>query len=168
MVGGPHLDHAVVAALLEPAQQVSEIRGEVGWLSVGGVAGVPALGRVEAVQAGVDRRAEAPGLGVVGVDVVLALDRMPGELEQPADRVTEGDAPSVPDVQRAGRVDASELNLKALAAADVPRSVARRDPAHEPSEPVAGETEVDVAVVRFGGGRTLRNLDRLRNPRRDR
>src|SRR5205823_12295182 len=35
VVGRPHLDHAVVAALLESAQQVSEVGGEVSRLSVG-------------------------------------------------------------------------------------------------------------------------------------
>ena len=35
VVGAPHLDHAVEPALLEAAQQVAEVRGEVGRLAVG-------------------------------------------------------------------------------------------------------------------------------------
>src|SRR4029077_3235583 len=79
------------------------------------LARVAAFGRLLAVQPRVDRRAEATGLRVVGVHVVLALDVVASELEHPADRVAQDRSAAVSDVQRTGRVDARELDLETLA-----------------------------------------------------
>ena len=119
------------------------------------VARVAAFGRLEAVQSREDREPKPARLQVVGVDVVLALHVVPGELEETTDRVAEGYAASVTDVQRSGRVDAAELDLQALAAAHVARAVTaggRRDLAHEAAKPVLGEAEVDVAAVGLDRG----------------
>src|SRR5260221_14494546 len=65
------------------------------------------------------RRAEPAGLCVLVVDVILALDLVSGELDQPAHRIAEDHAAAVPDVHRSRRVDAAELHLEALAPAEI-------------------------------------------------
>src|SRR5207244_3790776 len=97
------------------------------------------------MQPGVDGRSELSRLRVVRIHVVLALNRMPGELEQAADGVAEDRAPAMADVQRPGGVDAGKLDLQPLAAAEVAAAVARRDARDELAEPVIGQTEVHVS-----------------------
>ena len=65
-----------------------ELGGELGDV----VARVAVLGRLLAAHPGRDRLGEQPHLGAGVVDVVLALDRLAGALEQPRQRVAEGRA----------------------------------------------------------------------------
>src|SRR5207249_5110320 len=91
----------------DPGQVSPGLLGDLG--DVG--AGVATLGRLLPVQPGVDGGAEPACLGVLVVDVVLAGDLVGGELEQAAESVAEDDATTVPDVQRACRIDAGELDV---------------------------------------------------------
>ena len=97
--------------------------------------------------AGVHRRPEPVHLTPGVVVVVLALHAPPRGIEQPRDRVAEHRVPGVPDVQRAGRVRAHELDL------DAPLRPRRgsvrcplgRDPAQDVVQPPLGDEHVDEA-----------------------
>ncbi len=78
------------------------------------VAVVAVLGRLLAAAHRVDRRAEAVHLGAGVVVVVLALDRVTGEGEQPRDAVAVGAVACRGDGHRAGRVRRHHLDLNAL------------------------------------------------------
>ena len=62
-----------------------------------------------------DRLAEPLHLAAAVVEVVLALDRVAGELEDPRERVAEGGVAAGGRGQRPGRVGGDELDLDALA-----------------------------------------------------
>jgi len=123
------------------------------------------------VEAGVDRLPEQARLGVLVVDVVLALHGVAGEGEHARDRVAQDHAAAVADVQGPGRVHARELDLHLLAASQLARSVTgaeRGDRAHDLAQPAVAEPEVDVAARGLGGhlrdvdarGQLLRDLGR--------
>ena len=105
------------------------------------VAVVAVLGRLLAAAHGLDRLAEAVHLAAGVVVVVLALDRVPGEREQPRDAVAVGAVARRRDGHRAGRVGRHHLDLHALgrrggAAAEVarlPRGRSRARPTNQPS-----------------------------------
>ena len=78
------------------------------------VAVVAVLGRLLAATHGVDRGAEAVHLRARVVVVVLALDRVAGEGEQPRDAVAVGAVAGRRDGHRAGRVRGDHLHLDAL------------------------------------------------------
>ena len=99
------------------------------------------------------------------VDVVLDLDRLAPEAEQPAQRVAERRVPQVADVRRLVRVDGRVL--------DDGLPGGRRDRGHLAGEPRAqerGAVEVDVQVAvrrrddaRHAGHRAERRRDLLRD-----
>ena len=78
------------------------------------VAVVAVLGRLLATADGLDRRAKAVHLPAGVVVVVLALDRVPGEREQPGDAVAVGAVPGRRDRHRARRVGGHHLDLHPL------------------------------------------------------
>ena len=97
--------------LLEhPRHGVARLPREVGDV----VALVAVLGRLLAAPDRLDGRAEPVHLRPGVVVVVLALDPVPGELEQPRDRVAVGAVPRRRDGDRARRVRGDELDLDAL------------------------------------------------------
>ena len=71
------------------------------------------------------------------------------------------------DVQRACRIDASELHLQPPASADVQRAVAGLDTADQAAQPRVRETEVHVAPRRLGDRRAFGHMDRLGESRGD-
>jgi hypothetical protein len=105
-----------------------------------------------------DRLAEALDLSADVVVVVLALDVMPGELEQASDRVAVRGVPRGADGQRPGRVRGHHLDLDALLDVRRSRPVARpglEDLCERLPEPLRVEPEVDEA-----GAGHFRPLDR--------
>ena len=81
---------------------------------------VAVLGRLLPAPRGLDRRAEALHLGAGVVVVVLALDRVARELEQPRDRVAVRGVPRRGDRDRPRRVRGDHLDLDALAGSAKP------------------------------------------------
>ena len=57
------------------------------------------------------------------VDVVLAVHRVPGRIEQVCDGRPERRTPAVTDVQRSGRVGGHELDHRAPAAAQLTATI---------------------------------------------
>ena len=112
------------------------------------VAVVAVLGRLLAAAHRVDRRAEAVHLAAGVVVVVLALDRVTGEGEEPGDAVAVGAVACGRDRHRTGRIRGHHLDLDALrrlggATAEL---VSCREHARERlGEPRVGELEVDEA-----------------------
>ena len=104
-----------VGALLE---DVLDDLGDVG-------AAVAVLGGRLAAGAGQQGPGEPVDLGAVVVEVVLPGDLGPGELEDPAERVTHGGPAGAADVQRAGRVGGDELEVDLLAGEGVVAAVRR-------------------------------------------
>ena len=97
-----------------------------------------------------DRRREAVDLAAEVVDVVLALDLVAGELEQPRQRVAVGRVPAARGGQRAGRVGGDELDQDPLrdlvGAGRPPEPLARRRARpRAPPVPGVGEEEVEEA-----------------------
>ena len=78
------------------------------------LAAVAVLGWLLSAPDGVDGRAEEVHLRAGVVVVVLALDVVAGELEQPGDGVAVGAVPRGGDGDRPGRVRRDELDLDAL------------------------------------------------------
>src|SRR5450759_3083901 len=152
--------------LLDARQVVARHLGDLGHVR----ARVPTLRGLGAVEPRVDRKAELPRLRVVGVDVVLTLDLVVRELEQPADRVAEDRAAAVSDVKGTGRVDARELDLQPLATPDVHRPVARSHGCHaldQLLQPRGGQPEVDVTPDNFNRRRLVGDHDLPGDPVRD-
>ncbi len=130
------------------------------------------------MQPRIDRSAEAPGLRVVRVHVVLALHVVAAELEQPADGIAEDRAAAVADMERPGRVDARELHLQPFPTPYPRRAVTGAglaDLTDQPLQPFGRELEVHVAPYRLhcggaigdrNGFRQLRSDGRRRLPQR--
>ncbi len=122
---------------------------------------VAVLGRRLTAPDGLDRGAEALHLRARVVVVVLALDLVAAELEQPRDRVAVGAVAAGRDGDRAGGVRGDHLHLDALArlspaaAVALPASSMRPERAGEP--PVA-EEEVDEARAGDLGPLDVRQL----------
>ena len=129
----------------------SALGGELARELVDVVALVAVLGRLR-------RRASAPrstrrsaDLAAGVVDVVLALDLVAGELEQPRERVAVGGVAAARRGQRPGRVGGDELDEDPLGLAAAPGRRARRRRRagrRRPPVPAVGEEEVDEARAR--------------------
>src|SRR5436190_883416 len=112
------------------------------------VALVAALGDRLAPCASSDRLAQKTGLGAVVVDVVLALHRVSGELEQPAKRVAVGGVAARRRGRRPGRIGRDELEedpLCDLRAAGAVGVASLKDTAERRPEPVVGQKQVQEA-----------------------
>ena len=97
--------------LLEhPRQRVPRLARELGDV----LAAVAVLGRLLAAANRLDGFPKAPHLRAGVVVVVLALDPMPGELEQARDRVAVRSVPGRRDGDRASGVRGDELDLDLL------------------------------------------------------
>ena len=109
------------------------------------------------------------------VDVVLAIHRVPGGLEQVAERRAIGRAATVADVHRAGGIGGNEFHHHLAAGADVAASVSRalfRDGLQRREPRILGQPEIDEAragnlgagdqrVRRQRGDQRLRQLARI-------
>ncbi len=113
------------------------------------VALIAALGDVAAADPGGDRGAEQADLTAGVVDVVLALDRVAGELEDPGERIAVGGVPGAGHGDRPGRVGAHELDQGAALAAggdaSTPAGATLGDQTGGAGEPLVGEEQVDEA-----------------------
>ncbi len=117
-----------------------------------------------------NRGPEPARLRVLVVDVVLATDTVTRELEQPAHRIAKHHSSAVADVQRPRRVDAPELHLHALPAAEVRRAVVLATQGNlgdQPLQPLRVQCEVRIAARGHGGRGSVRHHNRLRDPSRD-
>ena len=92
------------------------------------VAVVAVLGRLLAAADGLDGGAKPVHLAAGVVVVVLALDRVAGEREQPRDAVAVGAVPRRRDRDRAGRIGRDHLDLDALRRRSRAAAEARRPP----------------------------------------
>ncbi len=118
------------------------------------VALVAVLGRLLAAPYSLDGRLEALHLRTGVVVVVLALDVVPGEREEPCDRVTVGAVPRRRDRDRPGRVRRDHLDLDPLALrsrAGSERVSGTDHLANAVREPGVREPEIDEPwACRFG------------------
>ena len=99
------------------------------------VALVAVLGRLLAARPRADRLGQAADLAALVVEVVLALDRVAGEREDPPERVAVGGVAAARGGQRAGRVGRDELEVHALGRARASgrrRRRRRRGPSRRP------------------------------------
>ena len=150
--------------VLDPGQRLARFIGDHRDV----VAAIPVLRWLLSMQPRIHGLAEQAGLGVLVVDVVLALDGMAGEGEHAGDGIAEDHAAPVPDVEGAGGVNAGEFDLDLLALAQVAGSVARplpRHPRHQLAQPGLAQPEVDVAAGTLG--RRFGNVDALGELPRD-
>ena len=148
-------------ALEHHRHRVAGERGQLGHVR----ARVPVLGRLLAAPERFDGVAEAVHLRAGVVVVVLALDVVTGEGQQPRHRVAVRAVPRVRDRDRPGRVRRDHLDLDPLRRRRRPRAErvpGREDLAERLREPCVRDVEVDEA-----GRRRLRPLDEATLQRRD-
>ena len=146
------LEHQVHAARAEDLlrvgllQHVGDLRGDpLGDLGDVGPA-VPVLGGGLALRRGEQGPGEPVDLGAVVVEVVLPRDLRAGGLEQPGERVADRGPADAPDVDRAGRVGADELEVDALPGRGVVPAVRRtggQDLGDDLAEGLTGEPDVE-------------------------
>ena len=124
-----------------------ELGGELGHV----LAGVAVLGWVAPAHAGGDRLGEAPHLASGVVDVVLALDRVAGQVQGPGQRVAERGAPATRRGERAGRVRRDELHqhpLRRLGDARPEALLRVQDRRHRTAIPGIGQEHVQEPRAR--------------------
>ncbi len=122
------------------------------------LAAVAVLGRLLPAPDRLDRRVEPLHLRPGVVVVVLALDLVAGEREQPGHGVAVGAVPGVRDGDRAGRVGRDHLHLDPLAAPR-PTPPPNPSPAARISPIAVGEPRVRDAEIDEARPGRLRRLD---------
>ena len=160
------MDPEALQRRLDPAQhlrhRVVRVLGQVGDV----LALVAVLRRLLPTPPGLDRRAEELHLGARVVVVVLALDVVPGELEQSRDRVSVGTVAPGGDRDRPGGVGRDHLDLHLLLRRRRAAAVLRaggEDLRERVAVPRRREPEVDEAGSRDLGSLDLRQRARLRD-----
>src|SRR5579884_1558003 len=156
------VDAEALERVLDPLPHVLDgIAGQLGQLA-DVLAAVAVLGRLAALAHRLDRRAEAVHLRAGVVVVVLALDVVAGELEQPRDRVAVRAVARRRDDDRPGRVGGDHLHLHPLPRIGEPAAVAGVDLVERLDEEPVGEPQVEEARAGdLDGGDLLERPDPL-------
>src|SRR5579885_59482 len=156
------VDAEALERVLDPLPHVRDgIAGQLGQLA-DVLAAVAVLGRLAALAHRLDRRAEAVHLRAGVVVVVLALDVVAGELEQPRDRVAVRAVARRRDDDRPGRVGGDHLHLHPLPRIGEPAAVAGVDLVERLDEEPVGEPQVEEARAGdLDGGDLLERPDPL-------